>query len=130
MNLVTQKLVVQSFLLTQSKESHPVSCGLSPSLPPPPPSISFILPGFFGHHIAFLCSPEGRVAWRSLEPQVKPHPALSPNLGWRELSRKILPKLGRASPFRECGELDRFLHPAVAMAQAVEEDSRRSSVLM
>lgn len=61
---------------------------------------------------------------------MEPLPDLSLNLDWHELSRKILAKLGTASPFRECGELDPFLHPAVAMAQAVEEESRRSSVLM
>lgn len=65
-----------------------------------------------------------------LEPKAEPYPDLSLNLGWRELSRKIRAKLGSASPFRECGELDPLLHPAVAMAQAVEEDSQRSSVLM
>lgn len=115
------------------------SCFLrSVSLPLPSLSVSFILPGFSGHCTPFLCTPEDRTVWgdvpralfQLLGPKAEPHLDLPLNLGWGELSRKILAKLGSASPFRECGELDPFLHPAVAMAQAVEEDSQRSSVLM
>lgn len=45
-----------------------------------------------------------------------------------ELLKKILANLGSTSPFRECCELDPFLHPAVAMEQPVKGKILRGAV--